>query len=53
MFINWIRDNTNNIIGFKYWSTQESSDSGKGTIDRSQLYIGRVGSLENYMSFNK
>ena len=27
------------------------SDSGKGTVDRSQLYIGRVGSLENYKSF--
>lgn len=64
VFINWIRDNTNNIIGFKYWSTQEStnginykeeyfSDSGKGTIDRSQLYIGRVDSLENYKFFNK
>jgi len=64
VFMNWIRDNTNNIIGFKYWSTQGStnginykeeyfSDSGKGTIDRSQLYIGRVGSLENYKSFNK
>ncbi|MCJ7691522.1 MAG: Ig-like domain-containing protein, partial [Clostridiaceae bacterium] len=64
VFINWIRDNSNNIIGFKYWSTQEStnginykeeyfSESGKGTIDRSQLYIGRVGSLENYMPFNK
>jgi len=64
VFINWIRDNTNHIIGFKYWSTQQStnginykeeyfSDSGKGTVDRSQLYIGRVGSMENYKSFNK
>jgi chitodextrinase len=61
VFINWIRDN-NNIIGFKYWSSNVStnginykeeyfSDNGNGTVDRSQLYIGRVGSLENYKSF--
>ncbi|WP_298844740.1 Ig-like domain-containing protein [Clostridium sp.] len=64
VFMNWIRDNTN-IIGFKYWSSNVStnginykeeyfSDSvTAGIVDRSQLYIGRVGSLENYKSFNK
>ncbi|MGH4052513.1 MAG: Ig-like domain-containing protein [Clostridium sp.] len=64
VFINWIRDN-NNIIGFKYWSTNVStnginykeeyfSDSVKeGTVYRNQLYIGRVSSLQNYKSFNK
>ena len=63
VFMNWIRDN-NNIIGFKYWSSNVStnginykeeyfSDSvTAGVVDRSQLYIGRVGSLENYKSFN-
>jgi chitodextrinase len=63
VFMNWIRDN-NNIIGFKYWSSNVStnginykeeyfSDSvTAGIVDRSQLYIGRVGSLENYKSFN-
>ncbi|MBU3192196.1 hypothetical protein K9O30_14790 [Clostridium bowmanii] len=59
VFMNWIRDN-NNIIGFKYWSSNVStnginykeeyfSDSvTAGIVDRRQLYIGRVGSLENY-----
>ncbi|MFL0266908.1 hypothetical protein [Candidatus Clostridium radicumherbarum] len=66
VFVNWIRDNNGNIVGFKYWSTQEStngiaykveyfSDNSesafKGTVDRKELYIGRIGSISNYKSF--
>ena len=64
VFLNWIRDN-NNIIGLKYWSSNVStnginykeeyfSDSvSTGIVYRSQFYIGRVGSLESYKTFNK
>lgn len=66
VFINWLRDSKGNIVGFKYWSTQEStggiaykeeyfSDNPqgtlKGTVNRSQLYIGRVGPIVNYKAF--
>jgi hypothetical protein len=66
VFINWIKDDKGNIVGFKYWSTQEStsgiaykeeyfSDNPqghfKGAVNRNQLYIGRVGSISNYKSF--
>jgi hypothetical protein len=66
IFISWLRDDRSKIIGFKYWSTQDSTNgigykeeylngisagSVKGTVDISQLYIGRVGSIENYKSF--
>jgi hypothetical protein len=63
IFINWLRDASGKIIGFKYWSTQTStnginykeeyfsdysSDANKGLVYRNQLYIGRVGSVESY-----
>lgn len=66
VFINWLRDDKGNIVGFKYWSTQESTngiaykeeyfsdnpqEAFKGTVNRNQLYIGRVGSIANYRSF--
>jgi hypothetical protein len=66
VFINWVRDSKGNIAGFKYWSTQDStngigykeeyfSDNAKaafrGTVNRKQLYIGRVGPMEKYRSF--
>lgn len=66
VFISWLKDDEGKILGFKYWSTQDSTNgigykveyfsdnppgSIIGTIDRSQLYIGRVGAVENYKSF--
>jgi hypothetical protein len=66
VFINWIKDNAGEIIGFKYWSTQTStnginykeeyfSDNSpeniKGLVDSSQLYIGRVGAVTSYCAF--
>ena len=66
VFINWLRDDKGNIVGFKFWSTQESTngiaykeeyfsdnpqEAFKGTVNRNQLYIGRVGSIANYRSF--
>jgi hypothetical protein len=66
VFINWIRDSKRNIIGIKYWSTQESTnginfkeeyfsdnskENVKGYIDRKQLFIGRVGAVNNYQHF--
>lgn len=66
VFINWLRDGKGNIVGLKYWSTQEStngigykeeyfSDNPKegfrGAVERNQLYIGRVGSIEDYRPF--
>lgn len=66
VFINWLKDDKGNIVGFKYWSTQESTNgidykqeyfsdnpqgTFKGTVNRSQLYIGRVGPIANYRPF--
>lgn len=66
VFINWLKDDKGNIVGFKYWSTQESTNgiaykeeyfsdnpqgTFKGTVNRNQLYIGRVGPIANYKSF--
>jgi hypothetical protein len=66
IFINWLKDDKGNILGFKYWSTQESTNGigykeeyfsdnpegvFKGTVNRSQLYIGRVGSIADYRAF--
>jgi len=66
VFINWIKDDKGNIVGFKYWSTQDSTNgisykveyfsdninvNFKGAVNRSQLYIGRVGPTTNYKSF--
>jgi hypothetical protein len=66
VFINWLKDGKGNITGFKYWSTQASTDgisykeeyfsdnpqgTLKGTVNRNQLYIGRVGPITNYRSY--
>lgn len=66
VFINWLKDGKGNIVGFKYWSTQESTNgiaykeeyfsdnpqgTFKGTVNRNQLYIGRVGPIADYRSF--
>jgi hypothetical protein len=66
VFINWLKDDKGNIVGFKYWSTQDSTsgigykeeyfsdnvqETFKGTVNRNQLYIGRVGAITNYKPF--
>jgi hypothetical protein len=66
VFINRLKDDKGNIVGFKYWSTQESTNgigykeeyfsdnlkgAFKGAVDRKQIYIGRVGAISNYRSF--
>lgn len=66
VFINWLKDSKGNITGFKYWSTQESTNGiaykeeyfsdnpvgdTNGAVNRNQLYIGRVGSINIYKSF--
>ncbi len=66
VFINWMRNDAGKIVGFKYWSTQESthgisykveyfSDNNEqafiGTVNRNQLYIGRVGPIKKYKAF--
>ncbi|MFL0245635.1 hypothetical protein [Candidatus Clostridium stratigraminis] len=66
VFINWVRDDKGNIVGFKYWSTQESTNgiaykveyfsdntesAFKGTVNRNELFIGRIGPISNYKSF--
>ena len=68
VFINWLRADKGYIVGFKYWSTQKStngiaykkeyfSDNAqealRGTVNRNQLYIGRVGPIANYRSFKE
>lgn len=63
VFLNWIRDN-GKIVGLRYWSSQSStnginyreeyfnvrrSDGTKyGNIIIDEVYIGRVGSINNY-----
>jgi hypothetical protein len=66
VFINWLKDEKGKIVGFRYWSTQDSTsgigykeeyfsdnaqEAFKGTVNRNQLYIGRVGAITNYKSF--
>lgn len=66
VFIGWLRDNKGSIVGFRYWSTQDStngigyreeyfsdnlSEAFKGTVNRNQLYIGRVGAISGYKAF--
>jgi hypothetical protein len=66
VFINWLRDEKYNIVGLKYWSTQDSTNgigyreeyfsdnlqvAFKGTVNRNQLYIGRVGPIASYKAF--
>ena len=68
VFINWLRDGKGDIVGFKYWSTQKSTngiaykkeyfsdnheEALRGAVNRNQLYIGRVGPIENYRSFKE
>lgn len=65
VFMNWIREG-NDIIGFKYWSSQDSTKGInykeeyfndnpvgviKGSVDRKNIYIGRVNCIDGYKAF--
>ncbi len=66
IFIDWIRDEQSKIVGMKYFSSNLSgskgvgygqgkfsdSNNGKGLL-RNSLRIARVGSIQNYKSFNR
>jgi hypothetical protein len=66
IFIDWIRDEQNKIVGMKYFSSNLSgtkgvgygqgkfsdSNNGKGLL-RKSLKIARVGSIESYQPFNR
>ena len=61
IFINWVRDDDDNIIGLKYFSsnsagvgyaTEHFSDSG-GKVLRNWIRLARVGSIEDYQSFDR
>jgi hypothetical protein len=67
VFINWIRDEKNKIVGFRYFSSNlsgtkgvgygegrfsDSRSSGKGVL-RKTLRLARVSSIDNYKSFNR
>jgi hypothetical protein len=66
VFINWLKDDKGNKVGFRYWSTQESTNgisykeeyfsdnplgAIKGAVNRKQLYIGRVGAITSYRAY--
>ncbi len=48
VFLEWIRDNNNSIIGIKYWSSQETTnginykDEYFGSVLKDPFYIARV-----------
>jgi hypothetical protein len=66
VFIDWIRDDQNRIVGLKYFSSNLSgskgvgygsskfsdSNNGKGLL-RNSLRIARVGSIQDYRTFNR
>jgi hypothetical protein len=66
VFIDWLRDETNKIVGMKYFSSNLSgtkgvgygsgkfsdSNNGKGLL-RSSLKIARVGAIKDYQSFDR
>ncbi len=55
IFISWLRDNEQKIIGIQYWSTQKSTNGvgynteyiNGSSVDKKQLYIARVGLKQN------
>ncbi len=56
VLINWVWQN-GEIVGFKYWSSQGSTDgisynteyfTPKGSVLKSPVYIARVGSISDY-----
>jgi len=67
IFINWIRDDQNKIIGFKYFSSNlsgthgvgygsgkfsDSNPNGRGIL-RNSLHIGHVGAIKDYAKFDR
>jgi hypothetical protein len=66
IFMGWLRDDENKIIGLKYFSSNLSSDSigwgqahfsdynknGHGVL-RNSVKIGRVGAIKDYRPFNR
>lgn len=66
IFINWLRDDTNQIVGFKYFSSNLSGTHGVGYgrthfsdannghgVLRNSLHIGRVDAVTDYKPFNR
>jgi hypothetical protein len=67
IFINWMRDEQNKIVGFKYFSSNLSGTHGVGYgsghfsdstanghgILRKSLHIARVGAIKDYKPFNR
>jgi hypothetical protein len=66
IFIDWLRDSQNKIIGFKYFSSNLSGTHGVGYgsgkfddvnngrgILRNSLRIARVGAIKDYKTFNR
>jgi hypothetical protein len=67
VFIDWLRDDDNKIIGFKYFSSNlsgthgvgygsgrfsDSNKNGRGIL-RKSLRIGRVGAIKDYAKFDR
>lgn len=67
IFIEWIRDTQNKIVGFKYFSSNlsgthgvgygsgrfsDSNANGRGIL-RKSLHIARVGAIKDYKPFNR
>ena len=67
IFIEWMRDDQNKIVGFKYFSSNlsgsrgvgygqgrfsDSNPNGRGIL-RKSLRIGRVGAIKDYKPFNR
>jgi hypothetical protein len=53
IFINWVKNNNDQVVGFRYWSTQKATNgigynteyfgTSGSTLDSNRLYIARVG----------
>ncbi len=67
VFVDWLRDETNKITGFKYFSSNlsgthgvgygqthfsDSTASGRGTL-RNSLHIAHVGAIKDYTKFDR
>jgi hypothetical protein len=67
VFIDWLRDSTNKIIGFKYFSSNlsgthgvgfgsgkfsDSNASGRGIL-RNSLHIAHVNGIKDYVKFDR
>lgn len=66
IFVDWLRDSENKIVGMKYFSSNlsgnsigygsghfsDSTQSGRGIL-RNSLRIARVGAIKDYKAFNR